>query len=120
MALLLIIDEERDTCALMKRVLIRDGYTVATFTRSGDALKWLEDHSPDLSIVSAGKHGEKAKELLGLLKEPGVEETDIVLSAGVGSLAGVRKAFAGVVRDVLVKPADLENLEAMVRVSISR
>jgi DNA-binding NtrC family response regulator len=115
MALLLIIDEERDSCVLMKRVLIRDGYSVATFTRSGDALKWLEDHSPDLSIVSAGKHGETAKELLGLLKEAGVEGTDIVLSAGAGALAEVRKAFSGVVRDVLVKPVDLENLEALVR-----
>jgi len=120
MSLLLIIDEERDTCALMERVLIRDGHLVATFTRPGDALKWLKNNSPDLVIVSAGKHGEKGKELLGMLKKAGVEGSEIVLSAGVGSLAGVRKEFASVVRDILVKPANLENLEAVVKSSISR
>ena len=120
MAMLLIIDEERDTCALMERVLTRDGHLVATFTRPGDALKWLKDNSPDLVIVSSGKHGEKAKELLEMLKKAGVEGTDIVLRAGVGSLVRVRKAFAGKFRDVLVNPADLENLKAVVRSSISR
>ena len=114
MALLLVIDEDKDSCTLIERVFRRQGHVVETFIKSEDACEWLKKNSPDLTIVSAGKHGEKAKELMASLKAAGIKGTGIVLSTSAASLRALRKAFAGDVREVLVKPWDLEKLEEMV------
>ena len=114
MALLLIIEEEPDTRTLVERVFKRWGVQVVSFSKARDAIDWLKRNTPDLAIVSTGNHGEKAESLLNSLRDAGLEGGHIVLSAGVGSLSFVRRRFANHVRGVMVKPSDLESLEALI------
>src|SRR4030042_1130480 len=81
MSLLMVIDEERDSCTLIARVLRREGYKVAAFTHVEDAVGGLKKNAPDLCIVSAGKYGENAKEIIGLLRGAGIQGGNIVLCA---------------------------------------
>ena len=115
MALVMVIDDERDSCSLISRMLRREGHRVTAFTRAQDAVAGIRKTNPDLCVVSAGKHGEQAKETLELLRNAGIAGADIVLCASLGSLGLVRKAFSREVRAVLDKTADLEKLAALVK-----
>jgi DNA-binding response OmpR family regulator len=79
MAQILAIHEEEDSLALIRRVLSGHGHHVVSFARPRDAARWLEDHMPDLVVVSGGRHGEKAKRLVGILKDAGLSGSIILL-----------------------------------------
>lgn len=112
---LLVIDEDEDSCMLLKRVLNKQGYHVASCAKVQDALAWIKDNTADLTIVNAGKHGEKARESLAVLKSAGIKGNNIVLSTSPGSLDKVRKEFADKVLGVLYMPTGLEKLQATVK-----
>ncbi len=119
MALLLLIDEDEDSKVLQERVLVRHGHEVATFTKGQEAVNWLKNNTPDLALISGGKHGEKAGELIALLQGNGVEPCRIVLSANEASLGTLKKAFKGSVAKIMPKTAELEKLESLVRSGLS-
>ena len=64
MAYLLLVDEDRDSCQLAKRVLSREGHIAEALAMPQEALAWLGANVPSLAIASAGKYGEKARALM--------------------------------------------------------
>ncbi len=115
MNLLLVIDEDEDSCMFLKRVLSKQGHNVKTFAKVQDALTWIKNNSTDLVIVNTGKHGEKARESLANLKSAGVKGTNIVLSTSQGSVDKVRNEFADEVLGVFYMPTGLEKLQTSVK-----
>ncbi len=89
------------------------------FGGAGESMEWLKNHSPELIVVSAGKHGEKARNVVSLLHAAGVTGTRIVLCTGVGSLKAVRESLAAEVLEVLEKSGDLERLVAVVKSAVA-
>lgn len=114
MALLLIIDEDRDSGHLIGRILTRRGHKAAIFENIEDAITWLETNTPDLILLSAGKYGEKAGLQLKSLCRIGIQSANIVLGAEEGTLTDVRKAYGRQVREVLIKTSDFEKLEHLI------
>ncbi len=114
MALVLIVEEDRDFSALVERVITRQGHEVVTFADVQEALRWLEHNIPDVAIISAGKHGEKARELVPKLSSAGVETSSLILSTGIGSISHVQRDFCDKVRSVIPKGSALEELERLV------
>jgi DNA-binding NtrC family response regulator len=115
MALLLLIDEERDACYLAKRILSHEGHVIEAFTHTKEALEWLKRNSPDLAIAGTGKHGEKAANIVALLQGAGINGSRIILSAEMGDLGSMRRAFAGSVLEVIEKGNGFERLLEVIR-----
>ena len=115
MGLLLLIDEDRDACRLAKRILAREGHVIEAFTGTREVLKWLKLNSPDLAVAYTGKHGEKAAKVLEFLQKAGIKNSRIVLSAEIGELGALRRAFAGSVLEVIEKGNGFEKLLEVVR-----
>jgi CheY-like chemotaxis protein len=109
MALILAINEEKDSLTLIERLLSREGHEVVSFGKAREAAEWLKDHGPDLVLASGGKHGEKARETVNLLKKAGLTSSRILLLTSPGSLAPLRKVFQSEVREVVVEISDSED-----------
>jgi DNA-binding NtrC family response regulator len=110
MASLLLVDEDRDSCQLAKRVLSREGHIAEALTMPQEALAWLGGNVPSLAIASAGKYGEKARTTLELFKKAGISGSRIVLLAETGDLAAVRRSFGDSVLAVIEKDSSFERL----------
>ncbi len=113
MGLVLLIEEDADSGALIERLLVRQGHEVANFSREAEALRWLAGGAPDLAVVSAGKYGERARSLLSALKAAGVDGRRIVLISSAGALAALRRDFGKEVRQILTGLSDLEALQSL-------
>ncbi|MBI5604408.1 MAG: response regulator [Deltaproteobacteria bacterium] len=114
MALILSINEEKDSLTLAERLLTREGHQVTSFGKVREAVEWLKDHFPDLVLASGGRHGEKARETVNLLKKAGFIGSRILLLTGPGSLSSIRKAFQREVREVMSATYDHEDLVRMI------
>jgi len=84
MACILAIHEEEDSLSLLRRVLSGHGHKVISFVRPRDATHWLEEHTPDLAIVSGGRYGEKARAAVITLKDAGLSGSIILLLTRTG------------------------------------
>jgi DNA-binding NtrC family response regulator len=115
MALLLLIDEDRDACYLAKRILSREGHVTEAFTGTKEALEWLRINSPDFAVASSGKHGEKAGKMMEILLRAGIKGSRIILSAEIGDLGAIRRTFAGSVLDVIEKGNGFERLLELIK-----
>lgn len=115
MASLLLIDEDRDACQLAKRVLGREGHIAKALTRPQEVLTWLGGNSPDLTIASTGKYGVKARMMVELLQQAGVNGSRIVLRAEMGDLGSIRRSFGDRVLAVIEKDDGFERLLKLIR-----
>ena len=48
---ILVVDDERELADLLEVYLKNDGYTVYKYYNGRDALKWIEENTPDLAIL---------------------------------------------------------------------
>ena len=110
MATILILDEQADSCMLIKRVLERDEHTVFTAAGPDHALSVVKSRSVDLVILDINPHGKGLAEFASEIKEidPGLKVLTITHSAS---------DFADKMLwdDFVLKPVDIEQLESKVR-----
>jgi DNA-binding NtrC family response regulator len=118
MAVILAINEEKDSLVLAERILAGEGYRVTPFEQVKEAVEWLREHSPDLVLASGGRHGEKAKETVDLLKGAGIPGSKILLLTSPVSLPSVRKALRDEVRAVMQETADQDDLLRLVKAAV--
>ncbi|MBN1103753.1 MAG: hypothetical protein JXL84_10105 [Deltaproteobacteria bacterium] len=114
MALILAINEEKDSLTLAERILRREGHLVVPFVRAQEAMDWLKGHSPDVVLASGGWHGEKAKDMVDVLKRAGIPGAKILLLTGQEALVSLRKTFQHEVRGVIQEPAYHDDLLRLV------
>lgn len=117
MALVLVLDDERDACQLMARIISSFGHEVKAFTDSEEALKWVSRREPDLALLDVGLHGSYGIDVVDrfLRIRPRLKA---ILITGYPSMATVGEAPHSGTLDLLVKPVELDELEARVRLAL--
>jgi DNA-binding NtrC family response regulator len=115
LAIILVLDEEADSCMLLKRVLQRMGHKVFAFGNSKEASEWAASNVPDLGIVNVRQRHSRGFPMFGRLKEVNPNLKVMVIS-GVFSDELSDKWFAD---DFLIKPLDIDAVELKVRMLLA-
>jgi DNA-binding response OmpR family regulator len=113
MALILVVDDEQDACAMLHRILSAKGHEVVTFTDGQAALLWLEHHRPQLAVLDLRLHGIDGIALLRLIRLSNPQSQVVILTAYPSAETAGRALQFGAAR-YLVKPIELDDLEANV------
>ena len=111
MASILILDEEADSCMLLKRLLERSIHRLWAFVKPADALECAATRKPDLALVNVtSRHGVDLEVLTELRKvNPGLKV--IVL----GNYVPEESLRAMLADAYLIKPVDIDAVERKVR-----
>lgn len=117
MAIIMVIDDEQDACRLLERLLSAAGHTVHAFTGAGEALGWLASNTPDLALLDISRPGSEGVGVLEGMRERGLS-TKAMMITGRPTAESANRAFALGVEDCLVKPIDIDELEARVNESL--
>jgi DNA-binding NtrC family response regulator len=111
LATILVLDEEADSCTLLKRVLQRMGHKVFAFRNSKEASEWVASHVPDLGIINVRQRHNEGFLIFGRLKEVNHEmKVMVITDAFPDKLPD--KWFAD---EFLIKPLDIDQVEKKVR-----
>ena len=110
-AIVMVLDEETDSCTLLKRILQRMGHKVFAFGNSKEASDWAGRNVSDMAIVTiTGRHNEGFS-TLGRFKEINRDlKVMVITSVFSDELSDMRLAD-----DFLIKPLDIDQVEAKVR-----
>ncbi len=114
MAVILVLDDEKDACRLMKRVLGRLGHEVQVFTRSDEARRWLEDHEADLALLDIKLREDNGLSILRWIRTK-YPRTKVIMITGYPSAETTREASALGIEEYLVKPFEIGELELSVK-----
>lgn len=110
MALIMVLDDERDACRLMQRILTKLGHDVQVFCRADDARLWLEDHEPDLALLDIKLKDDDGLSVLEFLRAhwPAAK---VIMITGYPSAETARQATLLGIEDYLIKPVEIAELE---------
>jgi DNA-binding NtrC family response regulator len=115
---ILVVDDEKQVCTIIQKVLIQEGYNVLTALSGDEALKQLKKSAVDLIMVDL-----KMPFMDGLetLKKAHRLQTNLraVLLTAYGTASVVRDAMSLGVCDFLAKPFDNQLLKKVVKENIS-
>jgi len=108
---ILILDEEADSCMLLKRLLERGKHSLWAFVKSAEALRCVAAERPDLAIVSVTSRRGANMAIISELKQarPGLK---VMVIADYVPDASVENLFADA---FLIKPLDIDAVEMKVR-----
>ena len=120
MAQILAVHHEADSLALIARVLSGNGHEVISYKGFREAALWLQSHTPDLVVMSGGRHGEKAREAVKTLKAAGTSRSGILLLMSVASPASTRESLKREVRTIMEETTDYEELLNSVESALSK
>jgi CheY-like chemotaxis protein len=118
MALILAINEEKDSLTLITRLLTHEGHQVTSFSQVEPALEWLQAHLPDLILTSGGRQGEKARKTINQLTQTGFPSDKIWLWPNPGAYMQDRKVFPIKGRQIISGTFDEEDLIRLINESI--
>lgn len=116
LAIILVLDEEADSCMLLKRVLQRMGHKVFAFRNSKEASEWAASNMPDLGIANVRQRHSRGFPIFGRLKEVNRELKVMVITDAFSEELSDRW-FAD---DFLIKPLDIDAVEIKVRRLLAR
>src|SRR5437868_1792467 len=105
------VDDDILTARLVRRILERAGYTVASAHNFGDALRALDMHSPELILLDVDIGEENGYALCELMREAGTTAPVVFLTAN-RTLDHVRQAQAAGGDHLIIKPFSAETLLA--------
>lgn len=111
---ILVVDDERELCAILKKTLSREGYRVLTATSGLAALKIIKKEKVNLLLVDLKMPRMDGLEFLKRAKKGKCAVTTIMLTA-YGSLSSAREAMGLGVCDYLTKPFDLKEVVTLVK-----
>jgi two-component system response regulator RegA len=113
MALILVVDDEKDACRLVERILSASGHQVHGFTEAAAAMQWLEERRPDLAILDIKLQAADGISLLEALRkrEPLMK---VIMITGYPSVETASKAQLLGVEDYMVKPLEIDEFEKRV------
>jgi len=110
-ASILILDEEADSCMLLKRLLERNAHQVWAFVKANDALECAATKSLDLALVNLASRHDAGLAFLAALKRVNPDVKVMVIADYVpeeGTRAWSADSF-------LVRPIDIDAVEKKVR-----
>ena len=119
MANIMVLDDVADAGALIKRILERKGYTVASFTGEEQALAYAAAKHPDLAILDI-----KLKKMTGVAVLTELKKIDagikVIMLTGYPTLETARESMRLGADDYCVKPIDKDELETKVAQTLAK
>lgn len=113
MAKILVLDDEADACELIERIFSGE-HDVRTFTDERSAIDFARDHQVDLAILDIKLKEMSGVEVLAILKENSPNLKAIMLT-GYPTLETARQSITMGAHEYLVKPIDIDEIEAKVK-----
>jgi len=112
MARILVLDDEKDACDLVERVL-SSSHEVVSFTEEDEAIEYIKKHEVDLAILDIKLKKMSGVEVLSILREIR-PDTRAVMLTGYPTVKTAELSITLGAYDYLTKPLDIEQLEAKV------
>jgi signal transduction histidine kinase/FixJ family two-component response regulator/putative methionine-R-sulfoxide reductase with GAF domain len=116
---IVIIDDEKRMCDSLSALLAGEGYQVAAFQRSPQAVEAIRNEKVDLVITDIKMPDMDGLVVLQLVKEID-EGIPVILLTGNASLESAIDAVGRGAYDYLVKPIEFDRLETVVGHAIDR
>lgn len=113
MATILVLDDERDACDLIERIL-SSMHDVKTFTDEHAAIRFAEGNPVDLAVLDIKLRSLSGVEVLARLKER-VPDVKAIMLTGYPTVETARQSITLGADEYLVKPIDIDELEAKVK-----
>jgi two-component system response regulator TctD len=116
---ILLVEDNRDLCGWLARTLLRERYVVECAYDGEDADSRLRTERYDLVILDLALPKMDGEEVLRRLRKRDPETPVLVLTA-TNTMAGRLGSLDGGADDYMVKPFEVEELEARIRVLLRR
>jgi len=113
MAKILVLDDERDACDLIERIL-SSAHDVKTFTEEQDAIDFAGHEDVDLAILDIKLKEMSGVDVLARLKQDNPDMKAIMLT-GYPTVETARRSLTLGAHEYLVKPIDIDELEQKVK-----
>jgi DNA-binding NtrC family response regulator len=113
MATILVLDDEKDACDLIERIL-SSAHQVKTFTEETDAIDFAGHGDVDLAILDIKLKTMSGVDVLARLKEDNPDLKAIMLT-GYPTVETARRSLTLGAHEYLVKPIDIDELEQKVK-----
>lgn len=111
---ILVIDDEKDICNVLKKVLTLDGYTVFTALDGVSGLKIVKEKRPDIILLDLKMPKMDGIEVLRHIKKID-KNIVVVIITGYGTMDTARMAMKLGAFDYITKPIDLEYVKAVIK-----
>ena len=111
---ILIVDDEKDLCAVLSDSLSKDRYRVVTAFNGKTALQLAKKEKPDLMFLDIKMPGMDGIEVLKKIKKM-KKEIAVIMFTGFGTLETAREAMKLGAYDYVTKPVDLFLLKSLVK-----
>jgi DNA-binding response OmpR family regulator len=116
---ILIVEDEITTLKLIKIVLQREGYHIATATSGSEGLRKVEEISPDLVILDILLPGMDGFQVCQYLrKNPQTENLPVIMFSSLDRPVDQRHAYLAGSDDYLIKPVRMTDLLDKVRAAL--
>ena len=109
---IVVVDDEANTCALIKSVFTAEGHECQTFTRAEDAEQYLNSNTTDLAILDVYLPSSNGIELLQKLRARQPGTYPVIMTAHVSIETAARSLKEGAV-DYVSKPVSIDQLRAI-------
>jgi len=108
---ILIVDDEEEFLALLRRALEERGFEVITATNAVDAGMEIAGSLPSLILMDIKMAGIDGLEACAALRRnPNTRDVSIIVISALSGEADIRKARKIGITDYFVKPIDIEKL----------
>jgi two-component system response regulator ResD len=119
MALVLVVEDEKDLRHLLVDILIDAGYDVTEAENGGVALEKARNEQPDVILLDVMMPVMDGFEVLTKLRqEPATQATPVVMLTAFPPVKGELRAWRLGARHYVSKPFDPERVELAVRVAL--
>lgn len=117
----LVVDDDPLNRKLLARNLEEDGHRVTSVENGFDALKSIEDETPDVVLLDIVMPGLDGIEVLARMKEsPGMIHIPVIMISGVDDSESVVRCIETGAEDFLPKPFDPVILRARIAAGLNR
>ncbi|MBQ3195255.1 MAG: response regulator transcription factor [Clostridia bacterium] len=106
---IMVVDDNLNTCKLLKALLVRAGYNVLVAHDGEEALELLDRKHTDLIVLDVMMPNMDGFEFAEILRAGGMN-TPIIMVTAKDTAADKRKGFISGTDDYVVKPVDEEEL----------
>ncbi len=109
MARIIILDDVKDACMLVGKILTKQGHDTTAFTDEEDVVDFVKDNPVDLAILDIKLKKMSGIEVLAILKQ--IQPTiQVIMLTGYPSIETARDALSKGASDYCVKPIDRDEL----------
>jgi OmpR family response regulator RpaB len=115
---IMVVDDEESVRTVVKRLLEKEGYTVAAFADGVSALTSMADFKPHLVILDIKMPGLDGFQVLDIIRQR--SDVPVIMLSALGEVTNVRDALAIGADDFLRKPFSTRELAARVKAKLRR